>query len=240
MVIGEDVDRSIIGATRGLIDDFGDQRVRNTPISEATFVGACVGAAAVGLRPVVDLMVGVVLLRRDGPARGPGREAALHVRRPGRPADRLLHRDGPVAASGAAQHSENPHPMLMNVGRTQDRHAVHAVRRQGPHALSGPRPQPGRLPAGLRPRRHQGPRARRSPTRSRSASPTSRGRAPTSPWSPSAPSCRKALKVAAKLEEDGISRRGRRPAHAGAARHGHHPRLGEQDRAPRGRATTRG
>ena len=58
MVIGEDVDRSIIGATRGLIDEFGPERVRNTPISEATFVGACIGAAAVGLRPVVDLMVG--------------------------------------------------------------------------------------------------------------------------------------------------------------------------------------
>jgi hypothetical protein len=34
VVIGEDVDRSIIGATRGLIADFGDMRVRNTPISE--------------------------------------------------------------------------------------------------------------------------------------------------------------------------------------------------------------
>ena len=49
VVIGEDVDRSIIGATRGLIDEFGPTRVRNTPISEATFVGACIGAAAVGL-----------------------------------------------------------------------------------------------------------------------------------------------------------------------------------------------
>jgi pyruvate dehydrogenase E1 component beta subunit len=58
VVIGEDVDRSIIGATRGLIGEFGEERVRNTPISEATFVGACVGAAAVGLKPVVDLMVG--------------------------------------------------------------------------------------------------------------------------------------------------------------------------------------
>ena len=49
VVLGEDVDRSIIGGTRGLIERFGPERVRNTPISEATFVGACVGAAAVGL-----------------------------------------------------------------------------------------------------------------------------------------------------------------------------------------------
>jgi pyruvate dehydrogenase E1 component beta subunit len=58
VVIGEDVDRSVIGATKGLIDEFGPMRVRNTPISEATFVGACVGAAASGLKPVADLMIG--------------------------------------------------------------------------------------------------------------------------------------------------------------------------------------
>ena len=42
--------------TKGLIGQFGPQPVRDTPISEAGFVGAGVGAAASGLRPVVDLM----------------------------------------------------------------------------------------------------------------------------------------------------------------------------------------
>ncbi len=42
--------------TKGLIGEFGAARVRDTPISEAGFVGAGVGAAATGLRPVVDLM----------------------------------------------------------------------------------------------------------------------------------------------------------------------------------------
>ena len=42
--------------TRGLIGQFGPERVRDTPISEAGFVGAGVGSAAAGLRPVVDLM----------------------------------------------------------------------------------------------------------------------------------------------------------------------------------------
>ena len=42
--------------TKGLIERFGPERVRDTPISEAGFVGAGVGAAATGLRPVVDLM----------------------------------------------------------------------------------------------------------------------------------------------------------------------------------------
>ena len=42
--------------TKGLIGQFGAERIRDTPISEAGFVGAGVGAAATGLRPVVDLM----------------------------------------------------------------------------------------------------------------------------------------------------------------------------------------
>ena len=42
--------------TKGLIGQFGPDRIRDTPISEAAFVGAGVGAAASGMRPVVDLM----------------------------------------------------------------------------------------------------------------------------------------------------------------------------------------
>lgn len=44
------------GATKGLIEEFGVRRVIDTPISEAGIVGAAVGAAMAGLRPVVDLM----------------------------------------------------------------------------------------------------------------------------------------------------------------------------------------
>ena len=58
LVMGEDVAEQggIFGCTRGLLDEFGPERVRNTPISEATFVGAGVGAASAGMRPVVELM----------------------------------------------------------------------------------------------------------------------------------------------------------------------------------------
>ena len=44
------------GVTKGLIEEFGPERVRDTPISEAAFTGAAVGASLGGLRPVVDLM----------------------------------------------------------------------------------------------------------------------------------------------------------------------------------------
>ncbi|MCC6175919.1 MAG: alpha-ketoacid dehydrogenase subunit beta [Chloroflexi bacterium] len=45
-----------LGVTRGLIQEFGRDRVRDTPITESAFVGTGVGAAAAGLRPVVELM----------------------------------------------------------------------------------------------------------------------------------------------------------------------------------------
>ncbi len=58
VVIGEDVAApgGPFGVTRGLLKQFGPERVRDTPSSEAAIVGAAVGAAMTGLRPVVEIM----------------------------------------------------------------------------------------------------------------------------------------------------------------------------------------
>lgn len=58
ILMGVDVGASggVFAITRGLIEEFGPERVRDTPISEAAVVGAAVGAALSGLRPVVELM----------------------------------------------------------------------------------------------------------------------------------------------------------------------------------------
>lgn len=58
IVLGEDVAAAggSFKATRGLLEAFGENRVRDTPISEATIVSAAVGAAMSGLRPVVEIM----------------------------------------------------------------------------------------------------------------------------------------------------------------------------------------
>ena len=57
-VMGEDIGAygGIFGATSGLLAEFGDARVRDTPISETAFIGAGVGAAMAGMRPIVELM----------------------------------------------------------------------------------------------------------------------------------------------------------------------------------------
>src|SRR5512146_3140030 len=57
LILGEDVVvGGALGILNGLADEFGRERVRDTPISEAAFVGAAIGLAAGGYRPVVDLM----------------------------------------------------------------------------------------------------------------------------------------------------------------------------------------
>jgi pyruvate dehydrogenase E1 component beta subunit len=57
-LMGEDIGvfQGAFKVTAGLLEEFGEKRVRDTPISENTIVGAGVGAAMIGLRPVVELM----------------------------------------------------------------------------------------------------------------------------------------------------------------------------------------
>jgi pyruvate/2-oxoglutarate/acetoin dehydrogenase E1 component len=60
-LLGEDIGRYWGGAfkvTDGLAQEFGDERVRDTPISESAIVGAAVGAAITGMRPVAEIMFG--------------------------------------------------------------------------------------------------------------------------------------------------------------------------------------
>jgi pyruvate dehydrogenase E1 component beta subunit len=53
-IMGEDIRRGVYGASGGLFDEFGGERVRDCPLSENAFMGAAVGAAAVGMRPIVE------------------------------------------------------------------------------------------------------------------------------------------------------------------------------------------
>jgi pyruvate dehydrogenase E1 component beta subunit len=67
-VMGEDVGvfQGAFKVTQGLLDDFGEKRVRDTPISENTIVGVGIGAAMAGLRPVVEIMtINFALLAMD-------------------------------------------------------------------------------------------------------------------------------------------------------------------------------
>ncbi len=57
-IMGEDIAAygGSFGVTRGLVDKFGPERIRNTPISEPAFTGMAIGAAVAGSRPIVEIM----------------------------------------------------------------------------------------------------------------------------------------------------------------------------------------
>ncbi len=58
ILFGEDVGKfgGCFGVSAGLWDEFGDERIRDTPISEGVIVGAAVGSAACGIKPIAELM----------------------------------------------------------------------------------------------------------------------------------------------------------------------------------------
>src|SRR5512136_1301278 len=68
-LLGEDIGRhwgGAFGVTKGLAEEFGDERVRDTPISESAIVGVAVGASITGMRPVAEIMFGdLVALAMD-------------------------------------------------------------------------------------------------------------------------------------------------------------------------------
>ncbi|MGN6544011.1 MAG: alpha-ketoacid dehydrogenase subunit beta, partial [Aureliella sp.] len=67
-LMGEDVGRygGAFACSHGLLEEFGEERVRDTPLSESTFVGAGIGAALGGMRPIVEIMtVNFSLLAMD-------------------------------------------------------------------------------------------------------------------------------------------------------------------------------
>ena len=107
-LMGEDIGvfQGAFKVTAGLLEEFGEKRVRDTPISENTIVGMGVGAAMVGLRPVVELMtINFSLLAMDQIVNHAARDP-LHVRRPGQGADGGAHAAGrrpPARADPLAQ-----------------------------------------------------------------------------------------------------------------------------------------
>ncbi len=102
------------GATKNLVDSFGEDRVRNTPISEATVVGLAVGAATMGARPVVEVMfVDFITLAMDQLV---NHGAKLHYMTGGQLSVPLTVRATfGIAGGWGAHHSQSLEAWLMHV-----------------------------------------------------------------------------------------------------------------------------
>ncbi len=113
-LLGEDVVLSAFGATRGLFERFGAERVRDTPISEAGFVGAAVGAAMAGMRPICEIeFAPFIYCAFDQMV---NQAAKLRYMSGGQARLPITFRTLYGAAGGAAaQHSETVYPHLLPV-----------------------------------------------------------------------------------------------------------------------------
>ena len=115
LVLGEDVaEGGPWGATSGLADEFGVERVRNTPISEAAICGVAIGAAQSGLRPVVEIMfVDFVTLALDQLV---NQAAKAHFMSGGQlQVPLVLRTQGGAGQRGGAQHSQSLEAWLTHV-----------------------------------------------------------------------------------------------------------------------------
>ncbi len=148
--------------TAGLLEEFGEDRVRDTPISEEGFVGAGVGAAMLGERPVVEIMTINFLAGGDGPGDQPRGEDRRDVRRRGALPARDPH------AQRRRQPADRPalavvRRLVRLDARPEGRRARHASRREGAAEGSDPRRRPGagdREPADLQAERRGAARPR--------------------------------------------------------------------------------
>jgi len=115
ILYGEDVEISMFGDTAGLLEKFGPDRIRNTPICEATLTGMAVGAAGAGYRVILHMMFSnFIYTGFDAIA---NQMAKMRLMTGGQVKLPITVLAGYGAgSSNAAQHSDTPYPVLMNIG----------------------------------------------------------------------------------------------------------------------------
>lgn len=113
-IMGEDVRSGVFGTTGALLEEFGPERVRNTPISESAFVGAAIGAAMTGMRPIVDFTIAsFVYVAMDQLVSHAAKNRYMFGGQTSVPA--VFRATMFYGGSNAAQHSDRPYPIFMSV-----------------------------------------------------------------------------------------------------------------------------
>jgi pyruvate/2-oxoglutarate/acetoin dehydrogenase E1 component len=116
VVLGEDVRQALRGITKGCLEEFGPDRIWDTPISEAAFVGMGTGAAMSGLRPVIEFQIPTLLFVAMDQLANQVQKLRYMMGGQGKlPVTYIVPGSG--ARPGlAGQHSDHLYPMLMQCG----------------------------------------------------------------------------------------------------------------------------
>lgn len=115
-IIGEDIGiyGGAFGVTTGMLEEFGEERIIETPISEPSIIGAAIGAALVGMRPVAEIMfMDFILLALDQIGNQAGK---MHYMFGGKAKVPMVIRMPSGSGTGAAaQHSQSLETLLMHL-----------------------------------------------------------------------------------------------------------------------------
>ncbi len=112
-IMGEDIQSGVYGASAGLANDFGMERVRDCPLSENAFFGAAVGAAAVGTRPIVESAFCFSWVAMDSLV---SQAAKMRYMFGGQVNLPIVYRLSTYYGGNmAAHHSDRAHPIFMNI-----------------------------------------------------------------------------------------------------------------------------
>ena len=113
-LMGEDIEANVFGTATGFKDEFGADRLRDVPLSEAGFVGAAIGSAMVGMRPIVDLTIASFLyVAMDQIVSMAAKTTYMYGGQTHVPL--VLRASMFFGGANAAQHSDRNYPMFMNV-----------------------------------------------------------------------------------------------------------------------------
>ncbi len=225
-----------MGVTQGMLDEFGPERVRNTPISEMALVGAGIGAAMQGMRPVVEVMYEDFLTLATEQIVN---QAAKHRYMSGGQlkVPITIRTQGGAGWSPGAQHAQQLEAWFVHIPGLKVLFPSTPTDVARPPLVCDLRRQPGRLlraPDAVRDEGGRARRARADPDRQGADPPRGRGR--------DGRRHREARPRGARRGRGGRAggrlRGSRRPAHAPAARRGDDRRLREEDE-PRSSSRTR-
>ena len=112
-IMGEDIRRSVYGATANLLSEFGEKRVLDTPLSENGFFGAAIGASLVGMRPIVETLTSFMWVGMDQLI---SQAAKMRYMFGGQATLPVVYRASMFYGGGsAAHHSDRSYPMFMNM-----------------------------------------------------------------------------------------------------------------------------
>jgi pyruvate dehydrogenase E1 component beta subunit len=147
-LIGEDIGvyGGAFGVTRGMLEEFGPERIRDTPISEAAIAGAATGAALMGMRPVMEIMFMDFLTISMNQL--VNQAAKIRFMFGGKASIPMVIRAPAGSGTGAAaQHSALPESGSLVYPHAGDQGggAGHTARRQGAACHRDPRRQPGAI-----------------------------------------------------------------------------------------------